>query len=73
ELIETIAKFLADRPDQVRVTEVSGEQSVIIQLRVAPQDMGRIIGRDGEVAKAMRELLRAVAARRGKRATLEII
>lgn len=73
ELVEYIAKRLVDDPSQVEVTEIEGSTSVIIELRVAPEDMGRIIGRNGRVANAMRTLLRVIAAKEGKRVTLEIV
>lgn len=73
ELVEYIAKSLVDNPDDVEVTEIPGRTAVIIELKVAPDDMGRIIGKDGRVANAIRVLLRVVAAREGKRVTLEII
>jgi len=73
ELVEFIARELVDNPDEVEVKEIAGETSVIIELRVAPDDMGRVIGRDGRVANALRVLLRVVAAKQGKRVTLEII
>lgn len=73
ELVEYIAKSLVDDPSQVEVTEIQGETSVILELRVAPEDMGRVIGRNGRVANAMRTLLRVVAAKQGKRVNLEII
>lgn len=73
ELIEYIAKSLVDDPASVRVSEIEGASSVILELRVAPEDMGRVIGRGGKVANAMRALLRVVAAKQGKRASLEII
>jgi hypothetical protein len=73
ELVEYIAKALVDNPDEVEVTEIPGTTSVIIELRVAPDDMGRVIGKDGRVANAIRTLLRVVAAKEGKRVTLEII
>ena len=73
ELIEYIAKSLVDDPSSVKVTEVEGQAAVILELQVAPQDMGRVIGRGGRVANAMRTLLRVVAAKQGKRANLEII
>jgi predicted RNA-binding protein YlqC (UPF0109 family) len=72
-LIEYIAKSLVDDPSSVKVTEVEGKAAVILELQVAPQDMGRVIGRGGRVANAMRTLLRVVAAKQGKRANLEII
>ncbi len=73
ELIEYIAKSLVDDPSSVEVAEVEGASAIILELRVAPEDMGRVIGRGGRVANAMRTLLRVVAAKQGKRASLEII
>ena len=73
ELIEYIAKSLVDDPSQVTVTEVGGANSIIIELHVAPSDMGRVIGRGGRVANAMRTLVRVAAAKEGKRVTLEIV
>jgi len=73
ELIEYIAKTLADVPSQVRVDEIEGTSSVVLELRVAPEDMGRIIGSKGRVANAMRTLLRVLGGKEGKRVTLEIV
>lgn len=73
ELVEYIAKSLVDNPDQVRINQVEGEQSVIIELRVAPQDRGKVIGKQGRIARATRVLLKAAATREGKRGVLEII
>ncbi len=73
ELIEYVAKALVDNPSDVQVTEIEGATSVILELRVAQADMGRIIGRSGRVANAMRTLLRVMAAKQGKRVTLEIV
>ncbi|MBN1953505.1 MAG: KH domain-containing protein [Anaerolineae bacterium] len=73
ELVEYIAKALADYPDQVQVSEIEGENSLILELRVAPDDMGRIIGKKGQTANAMRALIRVLAAKQGKRVTLEIV
>jgi predicted RNA-binding protein YlqC (UPF0109 family) len=73
ELVEYIAKALVDNPSQVEVTQIEGATSVILELHVAPDDMGRVIGRGGRVANAMRTLLRVVAAKQGKRVTLEIV
>ena len=73
ELIEYIARSLVDDPASVNVTEVEGASSIILELLVALADMGRVIGRGGRVANAMRTLLRVVAAKQGKRASLEII
>jgi predicted RNA-binding protein YlqC (UPF0109 family) len=73
ELIEYIANALVDHPDQVRVEEITGARSIIYELTVAPSDMGRVIGKRGRVANAMRSLLRVASARSGKRAILEIV
>ena len=73
ELVEYIAKSLVDDPSQVKVTEIEGATSVILELTVASEDMGRVIGRNGRVANAMRTLLRVMAAKQGKRVTLEIV
>jgi len=73
ELVEFIAKSLVDDPSQVYVSEIEGETSVILELRVGPEDMGRVIGRGGRTANAMRTLVRVLAAKQGKRVTLEIV
>ena len=73
ELIEYIATSLVDDPIQVRVTQERYGSQTVIQLQVAKEDMGRVIGKSGRVASAMRILLRVAAAQEGKRATLEII
>ena len=72
ELIEYIAKTIADRPDDVTVTETEEEDRVVIRLEVATDDKGKIIGRQGRVVQAMRTLLRVAAVKRGVRVTLEI-
>lgn len=72
-LIEFIAKSLVDDPSQVYVSEIEGETSVILELRVGPEDMGRIIGRGGRTVNAMRTLVRVLAAKQGKRVTLEVV
>ena len=73
ELVEFIAKSLVDDPSQVHVSEIEGETSVILELRAGPEDMGRIIGRNGRTANAIRSLVRVLAAKQGKRVTLEIV
>ena len=73
ELIEYIARSLVDHPENVKVTQVEGEQSIIFELQVAQDDMGKIIGKEGRIANAIRTLLKVAAAREGKRAVLEII
>ena len=73
ELIEYIAQSLASDPDSVRVTESVEEGQVILRLEVAPEDKGKVIGRQGRVAQAMRVLLRVAAVKDGTRAMLEIV
>ncbi|OGO14908.1 MAG: RNA-binding protein [Chloroflexi bacterium RBG_13_68_17] len=73
ELIEYIAKSLVDDPTEVRVAEHGARGSIRLELSVAEEDMGRVIGRAGRVANAMRSLLRVAAARKGVRATLDIL
>lgn len=73
ELIEYIAKSLVDDPTLVKVNEQRRGSSVVLELSVAPEDMGRVIGRSGRVANAMRTLLRVSSTKRGKRATLDIV
>jgi predicted RNA-binding protein YlqC (UPF0109 family) len=72
ELIEYMARTLVDDPSQVYVKEIVRAREIIYQLQVAPEDMGRVIGKGGRVANAMRTLLRVAAVRKGKRAVLEI-
>ena len=68
-----MARAVVNEADQVRVEEVEGASMIVLELRVAPGDMGRIIGKEGRVANAMRTLLRTSAAKDGKRVNLEII
>ncbi len=73
ELIDHIVRVLVDEPSQVKVAEVKSENMVIYELRVAPGDVGRVIGKGGRTANAIRTLLRAASGRRGMRAGLEIL
>jgi len=73
ELVEYIAKAIVNAPDEVVVTEETDEQGTTLKLQVADDDKGRVIGKQGRVAQAMRTLLRVLAAKAGTRATLEII
>lgn len=73
ELVEVIAKALVDEPEAVRVNEVDGEKVTVIELRVAPGDLGKVIGKQGRTARAIRTLLSATAAKLRKRAVLEIL
>ncbi|HMK09495.1 MAG TPA: KH domain-containing protein [Anaerolineales bacterium] len=71
-LVEFVARSLVDDPTEVRVSERMNQGEVQLELEVAPEDMGRVIGRSGKVASAMRTLLRVAAVKRGVRATLDI-
>ncbi|MFQ5574101.1 MAG: KH domain-containing protein [Terriglobia bacterium] len=73
ELLETLAEALVDEPDEVDVTVVEGERSVILQLRVAPDDIGKVIGKEGRIAKALRVVIKAAAVKDGKKAMVEIV
>ena len=73
ELIEYIAKALVDNPDEVSVSEVEGEVTSVVELRVAKSDLGKVIGKEGRTARAMRTLLTAASTKIKKRAVLEII
>ncbi|SKA90482.1 hypothetical protein SAMN02745704_02226 [Paucidesulfovibrio gracilis DSM 16080] len=73
EMIEYIAKSLVDYPDEVEVSEIEGEQTSVIELKVAKADLGKVIGKQGRTARAMRTLLGAVSTKAKKRAVLEIL
>jgi len=73
ELVELIVKSLVDNPDKVKVTLLDGEQSSIIELTVAPEDMGRVIGKQGRNAQAIRVVLGAAGMKLKKRVSLEIL
>ncbi len=73
KLVEYIARSLVDNPDAVQVSEIEGERSIIIELRVAPDDMGKVIGKQGKIAKSIRTLTKATAAKEGKRVVVEIL
>ena len=72
-LVEYIAKSIVNAPDDVQVTEEEDEQGIILKLQVADDDKGRVIGKQGRIAEAMRTLIRVKAAKAGTRATLEIV
>jgi hypothetical protein len=73
EIVEFVAKSIVNEPGAVSVTEESDDKGTLIKLQVAPEDKGRVIGKQGRVAEAIRTLLRVVAAREGTKATLEIL
>lgn len=73
ELVEEIAKALVDLPDEVVVREVAGEQTTVLELRVAPSDLGKVIGKQGRTARSIRTLLGAVGMKLNRRFTLEIL
>jgi hypothetical protein len=73
ELIEYIAKALVDHPDQVLVEEVGGHQTSVLELKVAKEDLGKVIGKQGRTARAMRTILSAASAKVKKRTVLEIL
>ncbi len=73
ELVQVIAKSLVDNPGEVHVNEVQGEQSVVLELRVAPEDMGKVIGKQGKVAKAIRTVVKAASLNVDKKIVVEIL
>ena len=73
ELIEYIAKVLVDNPDDVKVTELEGKQTSVIELRVAKEDLGKVIGKQGRTARAMRTILGAASTKLKKRSVMEIL
>lgn len=73
ELVELIVKALVDKSDEVRITETVGESIVILEINVAPEDVGKVIGREGRIANAIRTVVKASAAKVGKKVTVEIM
>jgi predicted RNA-binding protein YlqC (UPF0109 family) len=73
DLISYIAKALVDKPEDVLVTEIEGEQTSVIELKVAKEDLGKVIGKQGRTARAMRTILSAASTKINKRSVLEII
>lgn len=73
ELIHTIAEALVDDPDGVEVTEIDGDKNSVIELRVAPGDIGKVIGKDGRTAQSIRAILSAASAKAGRRVHLDIV
>ena len=73
ELLTYVARNLVDNPDQVSVSQFEDNGETVLELRVAPEDMGKVIGRQGRIAKEIRTLIRSVAQRSGKRVSVEIV
>ena len=73
DLVEIIAKSLVDNPNEVHVNEIQGEQDLILELRVAPEDMGKVIGKQGRVAKAIRTVVKAAALNENQKVVVESI
>ncbi len=73
ELVEFIAKSLVDNPKEVEISEVEGKRSLVLEVKVHPDDMGKIIGKQGRIAKAIRTVVSAAAVKENKRVTVEII
>ena len=73
ELVEVIAKALVDHPEEVTVTETENEKSIVVELRVAPTDMGKVIGKQGRIAKAMRSVVKAASSKDDKKVIVDIL
>ena len=73
DLLLYIARSLVDNPDAVSVTDIEGEQELTLELRVAPEDMGKVIGRQGRIAKEIRTLIRSYAQRTGQMVSVDIV
>ena len=73
DLVEVIAKSLVDNPSEVHVNEIQGEQDLILELRGAPEDMGKVIGKQGRIAKAIRTVVKAAALNKDQKIVVEII
>lgn len=73
ELLLYMAKSLVDNPDAVSVTQAAGDDGTVLELRVAPEDMGKVIGRQGRIAKEIRTIVKAVAQRTGEKVTVDIV
>jgi uncharacterized protein len=73
QLVETIVKCLVDNPDEVRITETVGESIIILEISASPDDVGKVIGKDGRIANAIRTVVKAAAAKNDKKVTVEIM
>ncbi|ADL51648.1 KH domain-containing protein [Clostridium cellulovorans] len=72
-LLETIVRSLVDNPDEVQVNETLGEQSIVLEVKVSPDDMGKVIGKQGRIAKAIRTVVKAAAVKENKKVVVEIV
>ncbi|ACN99098.1 MULTISPECIES: KH domain-containing protein [Sulfurihydrogenibium] len=73
EIVEQMAKAIVDHPEKVEVKEIEGEKTTVVELKVAPEDLGKVIGKQGRTARAMRTILAAVSRKANKKAVLEIL
>ena len=73
ELIEYVVKTLVDHPEEIRISEIEGERTIVFELRCHPEDVGKVIGKSGKTVGAIRTLLSTVAARQNRRAMLEVV
>lgn len=73
EVVEFMAKSIVDHPEKVEVKEIEGEKTTVVELKVAPEDLGKVIGKKGNTARAMRTILSAVSRKSNKKAVLEIL
>ncbi len=73
ELVESIVKALVDQPDKVQINETSGESIIILEIRVGQEDVGKVIGKEGRIANAIRTVVKAAAAKNDKKVTVEIM
>lgn len=73
ELVDFIVKELVDKPEEVQITETKGESIIILEIRVAPDDVGKVIGKEGRIANAIRTVVKAAASKQNKKVTVEIL
>ena len=73
DFVEFVAKGLVDKPEDVQVTEVEGEQGAVLELRVAKEDLGKVIGKQGRIAKAIRTVMKAAVGSKGKKVVVDIV
>lgn len=73
ELLTQIIKHIVDNPDDVSINEVQGERAIVLEIKVAPDDVGKVIGREGRIINALRQIIKAAAGKRNKRVNIELI